>query len=223
MKASTPGRSKRQPARAGARLSGVPRSSSRPATPTSAATRKIERQPKFSAIRPPTSEHSPAPPQVPIDHMLTARWRPAPSQPAHHHHEDAREQRSQRHRGVHRRHRQPEVRAQHRRDVQHRLREQPERHHPQHQRQQQAVVADQRGAGALHVTLPHETHRCSPSGQSDVQGSSAVHPGVANLSRASACARPSSSGCRMSRSSPPWRRPKASIMCAITSARGRPV
>src|SRR5690606_32068661 len=81
-KASTPGRSNFQPSFAGARLSGVPRTSSSPLTPTTAATQKIERQPKFSAISPPTSEHSPAPPQVPIDHMLTARWRPAPSQPA---------------------------------------------------------------------------------------------------------------------------------------------
>ena len=41
---------------------------------------KIQRQPTFSAIRPPKSAAKPAPPHDPIDHRLTARWRPAPSQ-----------------------------------------------------------------------------------------------------------------------------------------------
>src|SRR5690606_41905157 len=58
----------------------VPRIIHSPSRQTAIETKKMERQPKLSAINPPNSEHRPDPPQEPIDHILTARWRPAPSQ-----------------------------------------------------------------------------------------------------------------------------------------------
>ena len=82
MNASTPDRSNLYSPVVSALLSGAPRISHRPSTLTAMATQKIERQPKFCDIRPPTSEHRPEPPQEPIDHMLMARWRSAPSQKA---------------------------------------------------------------------------------------------------------------------------------------------
>ena len=51
-----------------------------PITDTAAEAMKIQRQPTFSAIRPPNTAAKPAPPHDPIDHRLTARWRPAPFQ-----------------------------------------------------------------------------------------------------------------------------------------------
>lgn len=58
-------------------LSGVPRMINRPITETATQARKIERQPKACVIAPPNSSK---PPQEPMDHMLIARWRSAPSQ-----------------------------------------------------------------------------------------------------------------------------------------------
>src|SRR5690349_10539877 len=51
-----------------------------PTTDTTAEAKKIQRQPTFAAIRPPNSAAKPEPPHDPMDHRLTARWRPAPSQ-----------------------------------------------------------------------------------------------------------------------------------------------
>lgn len=51
-----------------------------PTTDTAAQAKKIHRQPMFVATRPPNSAAKPDPPHDPIDHRLTARWRPAPSQ-----------------------------------------------------------------------------------------------------------------------------------------------
>ncbi len=62
------------------RLSGVPRTMSMPMTDTTAQPTKIQRHPTLSATSPPNSAANPAPPHEPIDHRLTARWRPAPSQ-----------------------------------------------------------------------------------------------------------------------------------------------
>jgi len=45
-----------------------------------APAKKIQRQPTFSAIRPPNSAAKPEPPQEPIDQREIARWRDAPSQ-----------------------------------------------------------------------------------------------------------------------------------------------
>ena len=51
-----------------------------PSSATTTEAKKIQRQPKFCATKPPKSEQKPEPPQEPIDHMLTARWRASPSQ-----------------------------------------------------------------------------------------------------------------------------------------------
>src|SRR4051812_23766325 len=51
-----------------------------PITDTAADAKKIQRQPTFSAIRPPKSAAKPPPPHDPMDHKLIARWRLAPSQ-----------------------------------------------------------------------------------------------------------------------------------------------
>ena len=70
-------------ARASTLLSGVPRTISMPTTDTATDAMKIQRQPTFSAIRPPNSAAKPEPPHDPIDHKLIARWRPPhPSTPS---------------------------------------------------------------------------------------------------------------------------------------------
>ena len=51
-----------------------------PSSATTTEAKKIQRQPKFCATKPPNREQKPEPPQEPIDHMLTARWRASPSQ-----------------------------------------------------------------------------------------------------------------------------------------------
>src|SRR5579872_128949 len=51
-----------------------------PSSETTTVAKKIHRQPKFCATKPPNSEQKPEPPQEPIDHMLTARWRASPPQ-----------------------------------------------------------------------------------------------------------------------------------------------
>src|SRR5690606_1836324 len=61
--------------------SGIWRISRIEATDTSAQITKIERQPrKVEAMKPPKMAVRPEPPQEPIDHIETARWRALPSQ-----------------------------------------------------------------------------------------------------------------------------------------------
>src|SRR5690606_23749477 len=80
MKVSTPPTSKRYGPLLSALLSGVPRIIHRPSNDTATDRKKIQRQPKDCATRPPNSAARPPPPQDPIDHRLTARCRAAPSQ-----------------------------------------------------------------------------------------------------------------------------------------------
>ena len=61
--------------------SGIWRISRMEATDTRAEMMKIERQPSgVEAMKPPNNAARPEPPQDPIDHIDTARWRSAPSQ-----------------------------------------------------------------------------------------------------------------------------------------------
>lgn len=66
--------------RLSARVSGVPRIIISPATAAATEMKKMARQPNWAETTPPKIEHSPDPPQEPIDQMLIARWRAAPCQ-----------------------------------------------------------------------------------------------------------------------------------------------